>query len=144
MKIKVSPVKDLAMVFLITAEFVFVIRCIASAERAERVYNGVLSCFFAVMLIGMILDHRNRSLTADTDEIVYSNMWGKQTRVKYDEITSVKISSNGRVGDTRTEFYRRQECVGYCCSCDVNYASLMKYLLTIMPNKIVWGDGTVR
>lgn len=137
MKIKVTPGIDGFILNIVLMFFLMLFGIQVSGSRGDSFY-GILAGICGVWAAIKAVEYRNRRLTAYDRGIVFRNMWGNVTRVRYEEITAVKICSNGRLGGTRAEFYLEDQYVGFCCSGDKNYGQLMEHLFCIIPDRIMW------
>lgn len=93
----------------------------------------VVGCLGAVVLL---ISDNNKKLVVCDWGIIFHSRWGEVKKVRYEEITLIKLCPN-RVCIV-VKFYAGNRCVGYCGSMYNNYQSLMKYLSYHMFDKIEW------
>ena len=133
-----------------TAGFQIMSASMAALLLGACLYPGAglpISCLFfgfplCIWTGYTILRCRNQRIFVFDWGMVFCSMWGRVTKVRYEHLTSVRIttgfSTKRRV--IYADFYRDDSYVASCCSYDENYSRLMKYLSERVPEKLDWAQ----
>lgn len=131
--------------YVITVFFLAFIMFILFLTLTVELYpeQGSLQLFFAALLVLIlwsgyaVLRGRNKRIFVFGWGMIFRDTLGHLTRVRYRDITSIRISTGRRYVLT-VEFYTKDDYVGSCYSTDENYTSFMSYLSARMPEKLEW------
>lgn len=131
--------------YVITTLFFTFIMFLLFLVCAEEFYHepGFMGVFFCALLILLLwpgyvlLRSRNKRIFVFRWGMIFRDILGHLTRVRYKDITSIQVSSGRRYVLT-VEFYTKDNYVGSCSSTDENYTSFMRYLSARIPEKLEW------